>query len=276
MSSSPEPSSPPTAPAVQAGPAATPAAPAEPVTQPAAEPLSAATSPANPPPRAHPSAPGPAPVPAPPAAIAGQPAHEHHAARAERMPARQRKSPVVAGLLSLMPGAGQIYVGYYRLGFIHNIIFAANIAFLAGGGGPFPSLAPAAAIFLPFFVIYNIVDAGRRATLYNLALDGMEGIELPSLNMDAALPLPSIGGSVGGGAILIVVSVILLSNTLLGISLDWIAAWWPAAPLGLGVYLLVKGLKERQAAAAPPAAAQPSTAKSAARGSDGPDSASPL
>lgn len=50
--------------------------------------------------------------------------------------------------------------------------------------------------------------------------------------------------------ILIVLGVVLLSNTLLGIPLDWLAAWWPVIPLGLGVHLLVKALKERRAAAA--------------------------
>ena len=183
----------------------------------------------------------PAPPTAPPAAVhAG---HAPYAAPAGAAAGRQRKSPVLAGLLSLMPGAGQIYVGYYKLGFIHNIIFGMNIAFLAAAS-PFSRLLPAASIFLAFFVIYNIVDASRRATCYNLALDGVEGIELPSLN-DASLPFQNLRGSVGGGVILIAVGAILLSNTLLGIPLDWLAAWWPVAPLGLGVHLLAKGLKER-------------------------------
>ena len=160
-------------------------------------------------------------------------------------PGLQPKSPVIAGLLSLMPGAGQIYVGYYKVGFIHNVVFGTTIAFLAAGGGPFPALLPAMAIFLSFFVIYNIVDASRRATLYNLALDGGEGIDLPSLDMD--LSLPNLGSSIGGAVVLIALGVVLLSNTLLGIPLDWLAAWWPVIPLGLGVHLLVKALKERQA-----------------------------
>ena len=184
---------------------------------------------------------GPA-APAPPTAVhAG---HAPYAAPAGAAAGRQRKSPVLAGLLSLMPGAGQIYVGYYKLGFIHNIIFGMNIAFLAAANPYVSRLLPAASIFLAFFVIYNIVDASRRATCYNLALDGVEGIELPSLN-DASLPFQNLRGSVGGGVILIAVGAILLSNTLLGIPLDWLAAWWPVAPLGLGVHLLAKGLKER-------------------------------
>ena len=129
-----------------------------------------------------------------------------------------------------MPGAGQIYVGYYKVGFIHNVVFGTTIAFLAAGGGPFPVLLPAMAIFLPFFVIYNVVDASRRATLYNLALDGGEGIELPSMDMD--LSLPNLGSSIGGAVVLIALGVVLLSNTLLGIPLDWLAAWWPVIPLG--------------------------------------------
>ncbi len=252
MSSSPEPSSPPATP--EAASAPPPAAPAPPAAQPAPAPSPAAPpAPATAPPlaAASPERPG---RPAPPPAAPSWAGAEHvgqapHAAHARAASGRQRKSPVLAGLLSLMPGIGQIYVGYYKLGFIHNVIFGTNIALLAAGGGPFSPLIPAASIFLAFFVIYNIVDACRRATYYNLALDGIEGIDLPSPNMDISLPLPSIGGSVGGGVILVVAGVVLLSNTLLGISLDWLAAWWPAAPLGLGIYLLVQGLKERQATA---------------------------
>ncbi len=87
--------------------------------------------------------------------------------------------------------------------------------------------------------------AGRRANLYNLALDGMEGSELPGMNM----ALPGLGGSIGGGVALTAVGVILLVNTRFGITLDWIEEWWLVAPILVGAYRLTKALQERKAAA---------------------------
>lgn len=164
------------------------------------------------------------------------------------MPRLQRKSPFLAGLLSLMPGIGQIYVGYYALGFIHIAVFAMTIALLASGPYPFASpfspirlFYPALSIFLGFFVIYNIVDAVQRATLYNLAIDGVQGIKLPDMNAS----LPKIRVSEGGGVALIAFGLLLLSNTLFGLPLYWLASWWPMGLVVLGVYLVVKARQER-------------------------------
>ena len=88
----------------------------------------------------------------------------------------RRKSPLFATFLSAMPGLGQVYVGYYQRGFIHAIVVSTLIALLAADLGP---LTPLASLFLAFFWLYNIVDAGRRALLYNEALAGRTGIELP-------------------------------------------------------------------------------------------------
>ena len=195
-----------------------PDVPMHPPTPPAVPPPALPTQPAQPQPAAHPAVP---------------------VAAAGRVQGLQHKSPFIACVLSLMPGVGQIYVGYYKLGFIHNIVFASTIMLL-NLRLPDP-MYPLLGIFLPFFIIYNIVDAGRRAIYYNLALDGMEGIELPSMN----LSVPSFGGSIAGGLALIGLGVVLLSNTRFGVSLDWIEEWWPAAPILLGTYLLVKALQER-------------------------------
>ena len=156
----------------------------------------------------------------------------------ERVLRGQRKSPFLACVLSLMPGVGQVYVGYYKLGFIHNVVFAGTVMVLSL---EIEALVPLFGIFLAFFFVYNVVDAGRRAALYNLALDGVEGLPLPD---DLDVKIPDFGGSVGGGLFLIVFGVILLSNTLFDIPLDWVEEWWPVAPILLGAYLVTRALRD--------------------------------
>ena len=150
----------------------------------------------------------------------------------------RRKSPALACILSVMPGLGQIYVGYYKLGFIHTIIFGTTIVMLSNEFAR--PLIPLFGIFLGFFFLYNIVDAGRRAAFYNQALAGMAGVDVPS-----DMTLPSPGGSLAGGVVLIVVGFVLLSNTMFGIPWYWLEEWWHVAPIALGVYLFVRGLKEK-------------------------------
>ena len=142
----------------------------------------------------------------------------------------RRKSPLAASFLSMMPGLGQVYVGYYQRGFIHAIVVSTLIALLNVELGP---LTPLAALFLAFFWLYNIVDAGRRALLYNEALAGRTGIELPE-----DFKTPALRGSVPGGLAIVAVGGVLLSHTRFGLPLDWLQEWWPAALILFGVYLV--------------------------------------
>ena len=148
----------------------------------------------------------------------------------------RRKQPLLACVLSLMPGLGQIYVGYYRRGFVHAIVVGSLITLLSGNN--IRGLEPMFGLFLGFFWLYNIIDAGRRAALYNYALDGIAKMELPEE------ALPGMRGSIAGGVLLIVLGAILLSNTLFNYSLAWLEDYWPVFPIAFGVYLLVKGLME--------------------------------
>ena len=150
----------------------------------------------------------------------------------------RRKLPALACVLSLMPGLGQVYVGYYKLGFIHMLVFGSTVAFLANQ--IIPELTPLAGIFLAFFYLYNLVDGWRRASFYNQALAGVDGMDLP-----AEMSLPAPGGSIAGGGILIIVGLILFSNTALGFSLEWLEQWWPAAPVLFGAWLLFRGIQEK-------------------------------
>ena len=149
----------------------------------------------------------------------------------------RRKSPLFASFLSAMPGLGQIYVGYYRRGFIHAIVVSSLIALLNLEIEP---LTPLFALFLAFFWLYNIVDAGRRALLYNEALAGRSGIELPE-----DFKAPALAGSIPGGLAIAAVGGVLLSHTVFGVSLEWVNDWWPAALILFGVYLVARSVMAR-------------------------------
>ena len=148
------------------------------------------------------------------------------------------KSPALAAVLSLMPGLGQVYVGYYQQGFIYILIVSTIIALLNHG---VHSLEPLLAIFLGFFWLYNLVDAARKATSYNQMLSGIGTGQMPDGDV-----LPGARGSLVGGAVMIVVGGIALAHTRWGMRLDWIETWWPLALVLVGAYLLIQSYLSRK------------------------------
>lgn len=153
-----------------------------------------------------------------------------------------RRSPLVAALLSLAPGLGQVYDGYTRLGFAHAIVVVVMFGFLTTNQSE--PLAAIGGVFLTFFWLYGIVDAWRRAVLVNQALLGRLHLDLPT-----AVGEPGFRGSLPGGIALVAFGALLLSHTLFGISLDWIEQWWPMALIGFGAFLAYRALQDRTATA---------------------------
>ena len=175
------------------------------------------------------------------AAARPQPPARPAAGRRDFFDDPRRKSPVLALVLSLMPGLGQIYVGYYQQGFTNALIIASLIAMLNsnvvnGGGEPFFGL------FLAFYWLYNIVDAWRRAVFYNNSLAGIGPATLP-----ADFPAATGRGSLAGGAALVIVGAVLLSNTLFGLSLYWLEQWWPIAFIAVGAWLIYPNFAKKAA-----------------------------
>ncbi len=147
------------------------------------------------------------------------------------------KSSALAAFLSLMPGLGQIYVGYYQRGFVNLAVVASVITILVTSEAV--GLDVFFGVFLAFYWMYNIIDAYRRATLFNQALDGLSSIEMPE---DFELPDK---GSVAGGAFLIVIGVLLLMHTKFDMDMDWLQEWWPLGAIALGVWLIYKARKRK-------------------------------
>ena len=114
---------------------------------------------------------------------------------------------MLAILLSAMPGLGQVYVGYYDIAFKNILVICGLIALLATGA--VPRLEPAVGLFMAFYWLHNLVDAGRRASFYNQALAGVRPMDLPE-DMKA----PQALGSLAGGILLIAVGLTLFANTM--------------------------------------------------------------
>lgn len=148
------------------------------------------------------------------------------------------KSPALACFLSLMPGLGQVYTGYYVRGFTYIIVIAGIITILASGDAD--ALAPFLGLFMAFFWLHNVIDAGRRAAFYNQTLAGGEVDAFPP-----EMKLPGMGGSIFAGVGLIVVGIIALSYTKYDMSLAWVEDWWPVAPILIGVYLVGLAIRDR-------------------------------
>ena len=149
------------------------------------------------------------------------------------------KSPALAMVLSLMPGLGQVYLGFYQQGFVNILVVASIITALARGIPGY--LEPLLGVFLAFFWLYNLVDAGRRASFYNQALAGLGPLEMPG-----GLNLYESSGSIAGGAALIAVGLLFFAHTRFGMSLEWLEQWWPVALILMGAYLLYRAYREHK------------------------------
>lgn len=157
----------------------------------------------------------------------------------------RRKSPILALVLSAMPGLGQIYVGFYQQGFTNALIVAALIAML--NTNVMHHLEPLFGVFLAFFWLYNVIDAWRRAVFYNNALAGIGPATLPQ-----EFSFAMGRGSAFGGIALVLVGVVLLSNTLFGVPLDWLERWYPVAFIAIGVWLAYPAILGRKKPEEPP------------------------
>jgi TM2 domain-containing membrane protein YozV len=139
------------------------------------------------------------------------------------------KSPWVALLLSLvMPGLGQIYNGQFAKGLAIFITFAGSI-YLIAEGHPMPF-----ALFLPFIIFANMIDAYRSADLINT-----RGTNTLRDEDEQESPAWGIGIAVMGA--------LLLLNNLGWLRLEALVPYWPLLLIGAGIVLLRRAVQRKDA-----------------------------
>ena len=147
-----------------------------------------------------------------------------------------RKSPAMATWLSLMPGLGQIYVGYYQQGFTNILVVAGIITILASsfmrGAEPFFGT------FIAFYWIFQMIDANRRAHHYNRVMEGLAGEDVPE-----GFSMPTSKGSMLGGGVLVLIGVLFILDLNFNVSMEWVENWWPLILILVGVNLVYKARK---------------------------------
>jgi len=142
-----------------------------------------------------------------------------------------RKSPVLAGLLSLLPGLGQVYVGYYISGFINILVVGSVISMLDGASG---GIEPFLGLFLTFFWAFNIIDAVKKAHAVNAQENGTFRQQLPT---DSPLV---------AGVVLMAVGLLLIMHFSLGMDLEFLQDVWPFGIFVGGAYFIWKYIRTRR------------------------------
>lgn len=154
-------------------------------------------------------------------------------------------NPVLAALLGAVPfGIGAVYNGQYAKGLIHMVIF---VSLIVGASNASGGLEVMFGMAIPFWVIYQIVDAYRtaKARQFGQPLPDPFGINrmlgYPSTEtapVDAA-PVSSQSQPPIGPMIMIGLGVLFLLRTM-GYLPYSMRGLWGLIVIGIGVYLLLR------------------------------------
>lgn len=143
------------------------------------------------------------------------------------------KNPIIAGILSLFPGVGNLYNGLYLRGLAFFLICTSMIVITERGH-------PLFGLGIAFFWIFNVVDAYRQAVLINHGYGHDLGLE----------ERPKISQGQGGvmvGAIMFLIGAFALADMLFGpIDLDWLIDLWPVFLMAIGGWLIFDTLRDKK------------------------------
>ena len=193
------------------------------------------------PPSAPPGNPPPPPAPAPPAAfapLAAAPPPAFAPTAAAPAPRSTIKSPAVAGLLSVIPGLGHVYLGLYQRAIAFFAVWVIVMSVAPHGTG-------AIGVLIPFWWFFVLIDAVRQAKAINTTGS-------PESNLLVGEKPLSFSGSLTFGIFLVLVGVFFLLDRWVKIDLSFLYDFWPLFLIAFGVWQIWLYWKSKKDAAPKP------------------------
>ncbi len=156
----------------------------------------------------------------------------HAAASAGAVAVQRKTSPLVAALLSIVPGLGAAYNGQTSKAIMHFTIFASFFQMATVTDG------------VAFFILgalgmwfYSIIDAYRTAQLMRAGL--ASGAEYDAITRRL------YGNPLAWGATLVLLGIIFLLHTMFGIRLP-VREFLPIALVLIGIYMIFERTQRRR------------------------------
>ena len=144
-----------------------------------------------------------------------------------------RKNAFFAGVLSLFPGAGNIYNGLYMRG-VTFFVLAASAIYMTNNHGELWGLA------IAFIWIFNVLDAWRQANLINLGYS-------TDLGISDQPPSGAFGnGGLIGGVALFLFGLLAALEIYLEVDMDRVFKLWPVALMVLGAWFVISAIRAKQ------------------------------
>jgi hypothetical protein len=148
------------------------------------------------------------------------------------------KKPAIAGLMSVLPGVGHLYLGLYQRALA---FFAIWVVFMAiadrAHHGPFGAV-------VAFWWFFVLIDAVRQAHAIN-ATGAPEG------NLVTAEKPLKVQGSLAFGVFLILFGAFFLLDRFVTIDLTFLIDWWPAGLILFGAWQVFSYYKTKKDAEIP-------------------------
>jgi hypothetical protein len=151
-----------------------------------------------------------------------------------------QKTPILAGILAVVPGLGHVYNGLYPRAVAFFLIYVTffSLAISARSDGERAVLIPC----MVFFWLFNLFDAYRQATLINYGYASSTFPQPANGDLRSMAFIPGIA--------LIAVGVYGLLRRYFDFDLRWILDQWPYLLILFGGLMIFQGLKARRDAMA--------------------------